>query len=338
MRKLLSTIIGIAAFFGLLFFMAWQWYQAEINKPMNIKDSYELTVVSGQGLSNVAHKLKKDKLINRIEVLKLLAREQGSANQIKAGQYKLETGTTPKQLLQMLVEGKVVLEQVTIPEGYSFKEMLAVLHKNKNITSTLKGKSRKEIMTLLGNGNKHPEGLFLPETYHFAKGTDDITILKQAYSAMEDVLREAWEQKSSDSLLKTPYEALILASIIEKETGVFSEQATIAGVFNSRLKKGMRLQTDPTVIYGMGDAYDGNIRKKDLQTDTPYNTYTRSGLPPTPIALPGRNAILAAVKPEKHNKLYFVATGDGDGRHYFSKDLEEHNEAVQRYLRKLRQR
>lgn len=337
MRKVLSILLSIALLLIITMFLAWRWYQGELNKPLNISNPYKLTLTSGQGLSNVARQLQQDGLLERTEVLKLLAREKGTASQIKAGQYELEVGTTPKQLFDILVEGKVVLEQVTIPEGYTFKEMLDVLHKNDNINATLKDKTSAAIMDLLGKDGEHPEGRFLPETYRFAKGTDDLTILSQAYTAMQEVLNDAWEQKSPDSLLKTPYEALTLASIIEKETGIFSEQPTIAGVFNARLKKGMRLQTDPTVIYGMGDAYNGNIRKKDLRTDTPYNTYTRSGLTPTPIALPGRNAILAAVNPEQHNKLYFVATGDGDGRHYFSENLAEHNKAVQRYLKKYRE-
>jgi len=336
-RKFLTIILTLALLISAVLFAAWRWYKAEINKPLNIDTHYSLTIEPGQGLSNVAYQLKSDEVIHNIEVLKLLGRELGTADQIKAGHYEIRVGTTPIQLLDIIIQGKVILEQVTIPEGYTFKEMLTVLHNNKNLEPTLQGKSVVEIMQILGKGDEFPEGRFLPETYRFAQGTEDTVILQQAYSAMENVLAEAWQEKSSDSELKTPYEALILASIIEKETGVFSEQATIAGVFNSRLKKRMRLQTDPTVIYGMGDAYNGNIRKKDLQTDTPYNTYTRFGLPPTPIALPGRNAIMAAVKPEKHNKLYFVATGNGDGRHYFSANLEEHNKAVQRYLRKYRE-
>jgi len=336
-RKILYFLVILAAGFFLLAFFAWQRYSAVLNAPLAISEDYHLTVAAGQGLSNVAQHLKADGLIDRVEWLKILARRQGNADQIKAGQYQFPPGTTLQQLYDMLIEGKVVLEQITVPEGYTFRQMLAVIHAKPTITATLKNKSDKEIMRILGLDGQHPEGQFLPETYRFAAGTEDLAILRQALAAMQSVLQQAWAQKSADSELQSAYEALILASIIEKETGVFDEQATIAGVFNARLKKGMRLQTDPTVIYGMGSAYNGNIRKKDLQTDTPYNTYTRSGLPPTPIALPGKNAIYAAVNPEKHNKLYFVATGKGDGRHYFSATLEEHNQAVQRYLRRYRQ-
>jgi len=335
-RKFLITIVllGLLSFVGM--FLTKQWYESLVQQELNISDKYTLLVNKGAGLSSIANQLQKDELIDSVLAFKLLARVEGTANEIKAGEYLLNQGVTPKSLLDILVEGDVVLHQVTIPEGFRFREMLDLLHRNTNLKATLKGKSDAEIMQQLGYPDQHPEGLFLPETYRFEKNSEDVLILKQAYQAMQEVLANAWEQKSEHSVLKSPYEALILASIIEKETGVFDEQATIAGVFNSRLLKGMRLQTDPTVIYGMGDNYAGDIRRRDLQTDTPYNTYTRSGLTPTPISLPGKNAIFAAVNPEIHDKLYFVATGDGDGRHYFSASLEEHNQAVQRYLKKYR--
>ncbi|MBT8141526.1 MAG: endolytic transglycosylase MltG [Gammaproteobacteria bacterium] len=314
------------------------WYQDALVSPLNIatSENYTLNIKKGDTLNAVARRLENDGIISNALLIRLHAKQQNQAHKIKAGQYVLDNKLNIPELLIKLVEGKVVLEQITIPEGLTFREMLALLHNNSNIIPSLKDKSDAEIMLAIGQADVTPEGQFLPETYRFAKGTEDRVILKQSFNAMQEVLKAAWENRNPDIEIKTPYEALILASIIEKETGVFDEQATIAGVFNSRLRIGMRLQTDPTVIYGMGDRYTGNIRKRDLQTDTPYNTYTRSGLPPTPIALPGKNAIMAALNPEQHKKLYFVATGDGDGRHYFSESLAEHQLAVQRYLRNYR--
>jgi len=332
-----KTLISLILLVIISAFLADRWYQSELDKPIKVLAPYELEVKSGQSFNSVAKQLELDGVIKPILPLKLYAKQKNLGNQIKAGNYILDSDLTIPALLEKLVKGKVTLVHITIPEGLTFKEMLTLISANQNIKHTLKGKTFAEIMTMIGHSDEHPEGRFLPETYAFAKGTTDIILLKKSYDAMENALAEAWVAKSIDSELKTPYEALILASIIEKETGVFDEQATIAGVFNSRLRKGMRLQTDPTVIYGMGELYQGDIRRKDLQTDTPYNTYTRNGLPPTPIALPGINAIKASVNPEKHNKLYFVATGDNDGRHYFSTTLEEHQLAVQRYLKKYRQ-
>jgi len=321
---------------GILLFGMYSMYRSNISQPLSISENYLLDIKKGQSLNSVAHELDKKGIIDNALYLKVHAKMSGQGHKIKAGEYKLDSSLSIEALLQKLVLGDVTLKQITIPEGVTFREMLMLIHNNENISADLKGKSDTEIMHAIGYADEHPEGRFLPETYHFAKGTNDKILLQQSYQAMQDTLNTAWAQKSENTELKTSYEALILASIIEKETGVFDEQATIAGVFNSRLRKGMRLQTDPTVIYGMGQAYTGNIRRKDLETDTPYNTYTRSGLPPTPIALPGKNAINAAVKPETHNKLYFVATGDGDGRHNFSSTLEEHNKAVQQYLKKYR--
>ncbi len=333
MRKILLSLILI----GFVSIAAgYNWYQSALKKPLNIPENYIFEIKKGQTLNSIAETLIKDRVLINDFVLKLYAKSQNNAHLLKAGKYQLSTGLTIPSLLQELIDGKVALEQITIPEGLNFSEMLNLIHSNRNIKATLKNKTVDELMTELGLGNLHPEGRFLPETYSFASGTTDVTILKKANAALEKELEMAWENRSAIGQLKSPYEALILASIIEKETGVFDEQATISGVFHSRLSKGMRLQTDPTVIYGMGDSYTGDIRRSDLTRDTPYNTYTRHGLPPTPIALPGVNAIKAAVNPEKHNKLYFVATGDNDGRHVFSSTLEEHNNAVKEYLKKYR--
>ena len=331
MRKTLLSLI-ICALISVA--GGYLWYESQLSKPLNIKENYVFEIKKGQTLNSIAKKLIEDQVLSDDLVLKLYAKSKNNAHLLKAGKYQLSTELTIPTLLQELIDGKVALEQVTIPEGLNFKEMLVLIHSNESIQATLKGKSVNELMKELGLADLHPEGRFLPETYSFAAGTSDITILKQSNAALEKALQEAWEQRSAAGQLKSPYEALILASIIEKETGVFDEQATISGVFHSRISRGMRLQTDPTVIYGMGDSYTGDIRRSDLSADTPYNTYTRNGLPPTPIALPGVNAIKAAVNPEKHNKLYFVATGDNDGRHIFSATLEEHNKAVKQYLRK----
>ena len=334
MRKIIFTLIliGIVSMAA-----AFKWYQWQLNQPLNIQNDYVLEIKKGQTLNSIAKTLIKDGVLDDDLILKLYSKRQKNSHLLKAGKYRLNTGLNIPALMDELIKGKVSLEKITIPEGLSFKEMLALLYSNENILATQKGKSTEELMLALGLANLHPEGRFLPETYSFAAGTSDVTLLKQANAALDKALNAAWEERSAHSQLKSPYEALILASIIERETGVFEEQPTISGVFHSRLSRGMRLQTDPTVIYGMGDRYTGDIRRSDLSTDTPYNTYTRSGLPPTPIALPGVNAIRAAVNPEQHNKLYFVATGDNDGRHIFSATLEEHNRAVKQYLRKYRQ-
>ena len=334
MRKILFSLSLI----GLISIVAgYLWYQGQLNETLNIPKAYTLEIKKGQTLNSIAKTLIEDKVLDDDLVLKLYAKRQKNAHLLKAGKYSLSANLTIPSLMQELIDGKVALEQITIPEGLSFKEMLALMYSDESIQATQKGRSVNELMAELGMADLFPEGRFLPETYHFAAGTTDVTLLKQANAALEKALASAWEQRSENSQLKSAYEALILASIIEKETGVFDEQATISGVFHSRLSRGMRLQTDPTVIYGMGESYTGDIRRSDLTTDTPYNTYTRNGLPPTPIALPGVNAIKAAVNPEQHNKLYFVATGDNDGRHIFSSTLEDHNKAVKQYLRKYRQ-
>jgi UPF0755 protein len=230
----------------------------------------------------------------------------------------------------------VVLESLTVVEGWTFADMRRVIEAHPQIKVTLRGKDPAEIMIAIGHPGEHPEGRFFPDTYRFAAGTTDREILELAYRKMSAALDAGWAARAPDLPLASPYDALILASIIEKETGLASERPHIAGVFTNRLRKNMRLQTDPTVIYGIGPSYDGNIRERDLRTDTPYNTYTRAGLPPTPIALPSREAIEAATHPLDTGDLFFVASGEGDGSHVFSATLEEHNAALARYLARLR--
>jgi UPF0755 protein len=267
----------------------------------------------------------------------LYLRLQGMHPKIKAGTYDFPVHASPAQIVQMLEQGNVVLEQLTVVEGSRFADFRRTLESHPAVQVTLRGKSDADVMMAIGHPNEFPEGRFFPDTYRFAAHTTDVELLKLAYGSMERVLAQAWAQRKEELPIHTPYEALTLASIVEKETALEPERAMIAGVFTARLRLGMRLQTDPTVIYGLGDKYDGNIRTRDLQTDTPYNTYTRAGLPPTPIALPGRESVFAAVRPEETGAIFFVATGDGTGAHYFSKTLEEHNQAVRRYLARLRQ-
>jgi UPF0755 protein len=268
--------------------------------------------------------------------VRLESKIRGRQPKIQVGMYEIPAGASAAEILELFDQGKVVLEQLTVIEGSRFADLRHSLDSHAAITHTLVGKSDEEVMTALGHAGEFPEGRFFPDTYRFAAKTTDVEILGIAYGAMQRVLEEAWKGRTPDLPLQSAYEALTLASIVEKETGLPAERPRISGVFISRLRKGMRLQTDPTVIYGLGASYDGTIRTHDLTTDTPYNTYTRAGLPPTPIALPGRESIQAAVHPQESGELYFVATGNGEGGHHFSKTLEEHNAAVKSYLEHLR--
>ena len=333
MRK---WVIGTAAVFvvvllaaGLTLSFAWR----VLNSPLEIERSEWLDVPSGTPLWRVSENLAERGLMRHPYVLTWYARFTGDATRIRAGEYTLAPGITPLGVLEKLVRGQVHLHQLTIVEGWRFADMLRVVRGHPAIVATdLDGPA---LMAELGKPGVHPEGQFLPDTYTFPRGTTDVELLGWAHRALERKLEDAWSRRSDGVVLTAPYEALILASIIEKETALESERRTIAGVFMWRLARGMRLQTDPTVIYGLGDAYDGNLRRVDLERDTPYNTYTRFGLPPTPIALPGAASIEAAVDPEDGDALYFVATGLPDGSHYFSATLEEHNRAVSRYLQRL---
>ena len=250
---------------------------------------------------------------------------------IKAGSYELEAGITPYRLLAKLARGEEALRAVTLVEGWNFRQFRAALQKEDVLKPDTRGLADEAVMTLLGRPGQHPEGRFFPDTYTYAKGSSDVAVLKRAMRAMDKRLAAAWAQRSPAAVVKTPDEALILASIVEKETGKAVDRPLVAAVFSNRLRVGMPLQTDPTVIYGLGAAFDGNLRKKDLQADTPWNTYTRAGLPPTPIAMPGKASLLAAVQPAPSKALYFVARGDGSSQ--FSSNLDEHNRAVNKYQR-----
>ncbi|MBK9574523.1 MAG: endolytic transglycosylase MltG [Rhodoferax sp.] len=258
-------------------------------------------------------------------------RLSGQARQIKAGSYELERGATPLTLLRKLVRGEEALRVLTLVEGWNFAQVRAAMARAEQLKADSQGMSNQAIMAQLGRPDIQPEGRFYPDSYAYAKGSSDLALLKRALHAMDHRLEAAWSQRLADTPLKTAHEALILASIVEKETGRAADRAMIAGVFANRLRLGMPLQTDPSVIYGLGDKFDGNLRKRDLLRDTPWNTYTRGGLPPTPIAMPGKAALLAAVQPAQTKALYFVARGDGSS--HFSSSLEEHNRAVNKYQR-----
>lgn len=305
-------------------------YQRFLNTPLALgEDGRVLEITPGQHLSALAWELHRDGVISQPRYLIVLGRLSGQAGRIQTGEFHIPAGATPQELLQVLTRGQVVQYPVTLIAGWTFTDLRTHLAGLPFLEHSLEGVDAAGVMQRLERPDQHPEGRFLPDTYHFPRGTTDLAVLRRALRAMEEKLEQAWEGRDEGLPLETPYEALILASIVEKETGVPEERARIAGVFVRRLERGMRLQTDPTVIYGMGEAFDGNIRRRDLRTDTPYNTYTRGGLPPTPIALPSAEAIEAVMHPAAGDALYFVSRGDGS--HVFSATLEEHNRAVRRY-------
>ncbi len=293
-------------------------------------------VPAGAPLAAVAGSLEESGWLDRKWIWVRHAKRTGVTTRIKAGEYLLQPGTTPAALLQQFVDGSVLLHTLTIPEGWTFRQALKAIQGHPVVVVELAGLSEEELMQRLGLAGRHPEGLFFPDTYHFPRGTTDRRLLQLAQARLDTELAAAWKSRAAGLPLQTPYEALILASLVEKETGDPEERPLIAGVFTNRLRIGMRLQTDPSVIYGMGDSFDGDLRRRDLQADTPYNSYTRTGLPPTPIALVGRAALQAAVQPAKTDALYFVATGKGDGWHYFATSLVAHNANVARHLANLR--
>ncbi len=258
-------------------------------------------------------------------------RWSGQARRIQAGSYVAEAGITPRRLLDKLIQGEQALEQVRFTEGWTLRQLRAALAKAPYLRPTTVEMGESQLMQTLGSPGTPAEGRFFPDTYAYARGVSDITVLRRAHRALEQRLAKAWAERAPDSPLKSPEQALILASIVEKETGLAADRGLVAGVFVNRLRIGMPLQTDPAVIYGLGEAFDGNLRKRDLQTDTPYNTYTRGGLPPTPIALPGQASLSAAVRPQPTRALYFVARGDGSS--VFSENLADHNRAVNTFQR-----
>ena len=308
-----------------------------MERPLHTgNEPFVYTVSRGATIGRIARDLEAAGLLESALRLELQARWSGAASRIKAGEYAFEPGLTPIGLLDLLVAGAVVQHPFTIVEGWTFRELRHRIAESGTLVHTLDGGlSGEEVMSRLGLEGLHPEGRFFPDTYHFPRGATDVQLLRRAFDAMSAYLESAWARRAADLPLASPDDMLVLASIVEKETGAAEERARIAGVFVSRLRRGMRLETDPTVIYGLGDAFDGNLRKADLKRDTAYNTYTRKGLPPTPIAIPGAAAIDASVAPLEDGALYFVAKGDG--RHVFSTNYEDHRKAVRRYqLRRRR--
>lgn len=335
MRKLIKAVSVITLItllsIGALSAYAWHW----LNQPITTVSAGTIEIVRGASVSRIAQQLQQAGWLSHPRIWSWWARYRQLSGKIKAGEYALAPGMSPNQLLQLLTSGNVILHSLTIVEGSTYAELRRALMQRSDIKHTLDHQADAEIMRMLGIADLHPEAQFFPDTYQFAKGISDLEILRMAQQRMQRELNAAWSARSPNLALSTPYEALILASIVEKETALPSERPMIAGVFVERLSRGMRLQTDPAVIYGLGDNYDGNLHKTDLLRDTPYNTYTREGLPPTPICLPGAAALRAAVNPQRTGALFFVATGKGDGSHHFSRELTEHNAAVQRYINRL---
>jgi len=308
-----------------------------LDEPARLNAPMRYTVPAGARFAHVAAELAARGAIAQPRAWVLYARWKGLASAIKAGEYEIEPGMTPRALLDKMVKGEVVLHSFTIVDGWRVQDLLSALKRHPDVTVTLPA-SPKDLMDRLGAPGEDPEGQFLPETYRFPSGTTDLELLRQAHAALQRELAAAWADRDPSVPLETPQEMLIMASIVEKESGLPQELAKIAGLYLNRLRLGMRLQADPTVIYGLGERYDGELHTVDLRTDGPYNTYTRTGLPPTPIALPGTAVIHATAHPEKTDALYFVASGAGDGSHVFSATLERHNVAVAQYLARQRQR
>ncbi|PWF43939.1 endolytic transglycosylase MltG [Massilia glaciei] len=323
-KLLLITVLGSAA--AAAGFSHWAKTPVFAEGP-----AVEFTVEPGSSVAMAGQSMIAGGANISPTLFSLLARLTQKSGKIKAGSYDLKPGTTPLRLLDQLVRGEFAQESLTIIEGWTFRQMRAAIAAHPGLKHDTSELPDDMLLARISDDYKHPEGLFFPDTYLFAKGASDLQIYKQSYALLKRQLDEAWAKRDASLPYKTPYQALIMASIVEKETGQKSERSRIAGVFVNRLRNGMLLQTDPTVIYGMGTKYAGKIRKRDLETDTPYNTYTRAGLPPTPIALPGRESLAAALGPEKTMALYFVSRGDGTS--HFSDNLPDHNRAVNKYQR-----
>jgi UPF0755 protein len=321
-----------------MFTFAWVNVQGFLSTPVTVAaGGTTFDIRPGTSFGEVSRRLEQAGIIESADLLRWYARWTGTAGSIQAGEYRIEAGTTPISLVQQFTSGNVQLYSFTIIEGWNYRELLQALQAHPQVTAGMTDEDWPALLSELGANTRVPEGLFLPETYRFPKGSSDRALLTQAYEHMQAALQEEWAGRDMASGVSTPYEALILASIVEKETARIDEREKIAGVFSRRLEKRMRLQTDPTVIYGIGPDFNGNLTRRDLRTDTPYNTYTRHGLPPTPIAMPGRAAIRAALHPAAGDELFFVATGLGDGSHKFSKTKDEHDAAVREYLQRLRE-
>lgn len=309
-----------------------------LNEPMKLPaEGYALDVPQGTTLRAVAEHLGAAGILSYPWLLTGYGRLSGLAQELKAGEYEIPAGTTPRGLLDQLVEGRVKLHSLTIVEGWTVRDLMRAIRNNPAVRQTLKSTDDAALVKALELPARHPEGWFFPDTYRFPRHTTDRELLAMAHARMRIMLDQAWAGRQADLPLRSPYEALTLASIIEKETALDRERSRIAGVFVRRLEAGMKLQTDPTVIYGLGEDFSGDLTRRQLARDTPYNTYTRTGLPPSPISLPGESSLLAAVHPDDSGSLYFVASGEEDGSHVFSRTLRDHNAALKRYLELTRE-
>lgn len=329
MKKLL--VLGVSLILCVAAVCVWVWrdYQSFLNTPLDLSSNTVFEVKKGWSFNRVVSELKRKSFLANEHYLKLYGRHTKQSSKIKAGEYLLSAGITPVELMAVITSGRSINYSFTIVEGSTFKQLLKSIAKSEHLQNDLEGLSGKALLEKLQLNFDHPEGVFLAETYSYERNTKTSELLKRAHDLLQKTLQAEWESRQEGLPYKTAYESLIMASIVEKETARADERPVIAGVFTRRLEKKMRLQTDPTVIYGMGDSYKGNIRRSDLRRATPYNTYVIPALPPTPIAMVGREAIEASLNPEEGKALFFVAKGDGS--HYFSETLKEHNRAVQQF-------
>lgn len=338
MRRLIGFCLVLSSFglmaLGGIIWWGGRWLEAPLQA---VQEPVAFEVPRGATLRSVAADLKQQGVLDQPQLWFAWARLTRRGAVLKAGEYQIKAGITPRELFDLLSSGAVLLHSVTFIEGSTFADLRKTLRNHPAIRKDFAERGDDELMRALGSAGVHPEGQFFPDTYRFARNTSDLELLTIAHRRLKTELDAAWQARSAELPLASAYEVLILASIVEKETALDRERPLVSGVFVERLRRGMRLQTDPSVIYGIGPSYDGDIRSADLRRDTPYNTYTRAGLPPTPIALPGQASLRAAAQPARSNAVFFVATGENDGSHYFSATLAEHEAAVQRYLRKYRQ-
>lgn len=327
--RLLRILILLLVLAGSVLLLGWFQLERWLNTPLDLpEEGYTYELQPGRALGHMAQDLARAGYLDQPRWLTLYARAT-RATQVHAGEYLLTPDLTPLGLLQKLTRGDVVLYQITLLEGWTFQQTLAALHSKETLNAKLIDLTVEQQLVLLDLGIDHPEGWFFPDTYSYTRGTSDLELLRRAHARMQETLQTLWDARAENLPYQNAYEALIMASIVERETGASWERDQVAGVFVRRLQRGMRLQTDPTVIYGMGSAYQGKITRRDLQTPTAYNTYVIQGLPPTPIAMPSRASIAAALNPAAGNAIYFVAKGDGTS--HFSSSLEEHNRAVRQY-------
>jgi len=328
-----AAILAISSIALVILFYFTSKIYSEMHSEISLTEPDTIIFSRGSSVRTLANQLIDKGFLKNKNYFLIWGKLNRQETRLQAGEYVITPGSTLAGLLNNMVAGNVVQHEITLIEGFTFQQILEIIQHNPVVTVELNNLSSEEIMKRLGHEGEHPEGRFYPDTYYISRGITDTELLNRAYHVMQQILQEEWQQREENLPFKSPYEALILASIVEKESAVAEERPLIAGLFINRLRKRMRLQTDPTVIYGI-ENYDGNIRFRDLRKDTPYNTYTRYGLPPTPIALPGREAIHATLHPDKTNYLYFVAYGDGSGRHVFSTNLKDHEKAVDQYQRK----